>query len=153
MMAKCTSRAKAVVVKLATIPVFIILSITLISWETTTPCAALSIDDWWSPYIGTRDIPSEFNCSENMFEIGSTNTVKNRVVMLENAFVLLKIENEYVSIESPLMHHNLDKNEITATGPVTLKTYNKESQVPILVQKLTTKSTMNIGGILLFVKN
>jgi hypothetical protein len=85
-------------------------------------------NEWWTPILKKHNfIPSGFNNFEKVFEMGTTNSMKDRIVTLKNAFILVKIDvNEYRIIKSPLSYHDLDKNIIEAEEG-TIETFNFNS--------------------------
>ena len=64
---------------------------------------------------------------------GLQTLITDRVVTLENAFMLVKIDaNEYRIIKSPLAYHDLDKNIIEAEeGTIETFNFNSEDINPI----------------------
>ncbi len=86
-------------------------------------------NEWWYSILKKHKIePSGFNNFEKVFEMGTKNTINNRVVTLENAFFLIKSNSdEYYILKSPLAYHDLDKNIITCDKG-TMETYKLKSE-------------------------
>jgi beta-lactamase regulating signal transducer with metallopeptidase domain len=105
-------------------------------------------NEWWYPILKKHNVePSGFNNFEKVFEMGSTNSIKDRVVTLENAFILLRIDaNEYGIIKSPLAYHDLDKNIIECDeGTIIYYEFNSVDINPRL--KITfNKLTCQLNG-------
>jgi len=131
MMTKNNSTGNAIFRKIATIPLFLILAITLAFGQENKPKNSVmnSENEWWYPILKKHNIePSGFNNFEKVFEMGTKNTINNRIVTLENAFFLIKTGNdEYYILKSPLAYHDLDKNIITCDKG-TLETFKIKSE-------------------------
>lgn len=69
---------------------------------------------WWYPIIQKHKVELQsFNSYDKVFEMGTTNTIDNNIVTLENAFFLiLGTDDEYSIVTSPLAYHDLDKGLI-----------------------------------------
>jgi hypothetical protein len=117
MMTKNNSSGNAIFRKIATIPLFLVLAITLALGQENKPKDSVMNfeNEWWYPILKKHNIePSGFNNFEKVFEMGTKNTINNRIVTIENAFFLIKTSNdEYFILKSPLAYHDLDKNIIT----------------------------------------
>jgi len=117
MMTKNDSSGNAIFRKIATIPLFLVLAITLALGQENKPKDSVMNfeNEWWYPILKKHNIePSGFNNFEKVFEMGTKNTINNRIVTIENAFFLIKTSNdEYFILKSPLAYHDLDKNIIT----------------------------------------
>lgn len=85
--------------------------------------------EWWSPILQRHDItPAAFNNFEKVFEMGSTNSITNRIVTLDSAFILVKPEgDEYLIIKSLKAYHDLDSNIIKAENG-SMDSYNLKSK-------------------------
>ena len=118
MMTKNYPNNNAILRKLSAISLITFLAITFsCSKEITKPGNIFNFEnEWWSPILKKHDLtPSGFNNFEKVFEMGTTNSISNRIVTLENAFFLLKPEGDkYTIIRSPKAYHDLDKNIIEA---------------------------------------
>jgi len=116
MMTKNNSLNKAISRKIAAISLFLILSVTLtFSQEFKQNDSMMNYqNEWWYPILKKHNLePSGFNNFDKIFEMGTKNSINNKIVTLENAFFLIKpLGDEYVIIKSPLAYHNLDKNTI-----------------------------------------
>jgi hypothetical protein len=131
MMTKNYPMNNAILRKLSAISLITILAITLsCSKETPKTGNTLNFEnEWWSPILEKHDLtPSGFNNFEKVFEMGTTNSITNRIVTLENALFLLKPEgDEYTIIRSPKAFHDLDKNIIEAEEG-TMESYSLKSK-------------------------
>jgi hypothetical protein len=131
MMTKNNSSGYAIFRKIATIPLFLILAITLALGQENKPKDSVMNfeNEWWSPILKKHNIePSGFNNFGKVFEMGTKNTINNRIVTLENAFFLIKNSNgEYYILKSPLAYHDLDKNIITCDKG-TMETFKIKSE-------------------------
>lgn len=90
---------------------------------------AMNTNEWWSPILQKQDItPSGFNNFEKVFEMGTTNSISDRIVTLENAFILIKPEgDEYTIIKSLKAYHDLDSNIIKAENG-SMESYSLKSK-------------------------
>ena len=70
--------------------------------------------EWWYPIIQKHKVELQaYNAYEKVFEMGTTNTIDNRIVTLENAFFLLiETDDNYSIVTFPLAYHDLDKGII-----------------------------------------
>ena len=70
--------------------------------------------EWWYPIIQKHKVELQaYNAYEKVFEMGTTNTIDNRTVTLENAFFLLiETDDNYSIVTFPLAYHDLDKGII-----------------------------------------
>lgn len=144
----------AVLRKISAISLFLIMAITLtFSQEIKKGDIWTNIEnEWWYPILQKNNkVPSGFNNFEKVFEMGSKNSVNNRIVTLENAFVLLKLDNGYAILESPLLIHDLNKNEIRTTEKVALKIYG-DSLLSGSNLELESPTKMKIGSITIIVE-
>jgi hypothetical protein len=127
MMTKNNSSMKSMVRKITIVPLVLILAITLtFSQENVSKESLMNFDtEWWYPILEKHNIePKAFNSFEYVFEMGSSNSIENRVVTLKDALFIVKRDNdEYTIIKSPLAYHNLDKNIIKGEKG-TYETYN-----------------------------
>jgi bla regulator protein blaR1 len=131
MMTKSRPSHNAFIRKIAAIPLFLILAIIL------TFCQKIDQqkdnvfnyqDEWWYPILKKHNVvPSGFNNFESIFEMGTKNMINDRVVTLENAFILSRPDNNgYFILKSPLAYHDLDKNTIKGEDGI-METYNLKS--------------------------
>lgn len=136
MMVKNNSQSKVIFRKIAAIPLFLVLAITLIfSQETqkkensTNSQVSWWANEWWMPILEKHNVKmTAFNNFKNIFEMGETNSIDNNgVCTLTNAFMIIRdsVEN-YMIIESPLIIHDL-KNEIIKANSGTIKKFKKDS--------------------------
>jgi phosphate/sulfate permease len=131
MMTKSRPSHNAFLRKIAAIPLFLILAIIL------TFCQKINQqtdnvfnyqDEWWYPILKKHNVvPSGFNNFERIFEMGTKNSINDRVVTLENAFILSRPDSVgYFIIKSPLVYHDLDKNTIKGDDGI-IEMYNLKS--------------------------
>jgi hypothetical protein len=131
MMTKSRPSHNAFLRKIAAIPLFLILAIIL------TFCQKINQqtdnvfnyqDEWWYPILNKHNVvPSGFNNFERIFEMGTKNMINDRVVTLENAFILSRPDSAgYFIIKSPLAYHDLDKNTIKGEVGI-IEMYNLKS--------------------------
>ena len=130
MMTKSNSLHHALLRKISAISLFLILAITLtFSQKINITDNEMSFEKaWWFPILKRHNIePRSFNTFETVFEMGTTNSIDNRIVTLENAFFLVRSDSDrYVIIKSSLAHHDLDKNVIEGEN-VTMDEYRFNS--------------------------
>ncbi len=131
MMTKNFPNNNAILRKLSAISLIIILAITFSCSKETPNIGSLFNfeNDWWSPILKKLNLtPSGFNNFEKVFEMGTTNSITNRIVTLENALFLLKPDGDgYTIIKSPKAFHDLDKNIIEAEEG-TIESYSLKSR-------------------------
>lgn len=131
MMTKSNPLHNSILRKFSAISLFLIMAITLtFSQEIKKIDPGMNFEnEWWTPILKKHNIiPSGFNNFENVFEMGTTNSINNRIVTLENAFFLIRRDsNEYIIIKSPLAYHNLDKKTIEAAEG-TFEKYHTKSK-------------------------
>ena len=86
-------------------------------------------DGWWIPILIKHKVDIKgFNHFKNIFEMGETNSVKDGVCTLTNAFVILRdTSGNYSIIESTLLTHDF-KKEMIITNDGTIKVYKKDSK-------------------------
>jgi len=132
MMNKNTPLHSAILRKILSISLFLILVITLtFSQEIKKPDYMLMYkQSWWYPILKLHNIePRAFNTFDPVFEMGTTNSIDGRIVTLENAFFLIKSENDhYTIIRTALAYHDLDKNIIHGDKRVTIEVYKCDSE-------------------------
>jgi beta-lactamase regulating signal transducer with metallopeptidase domain len=154
MMSKSNSLHNAVLRKISAISLFLIMAITLtFSQEITKLDPGMNLEnEWWTPILKEHNIiPNRFNNFENVFEMGSSNSISNRIVTLENAFVIIKLDKGYVFLESPLLHHNLNSNEIRTTGKATFN-INGESPLSGSKWELESPGIIKIEGLTIIIE-
>jgi hypothetical protein len=139
MMTKNDPLKKTVFLKIAAIPLFLILGVTLTFSQENIPKGNLMNyqNEWWYPILIKHKIePGAFNNFENIFETGTKNSINNRVVTIENAIFIIKYKtNDYTILKSPLAFHDLKMKSISGAEG-TYKTYNFKSR------KLKTSGTL-----------
>jgi hypothetical protein len=153
MMSKSNPLHNSILRKFSAISLFLIMAITLtFSQEIKKLDKGMNFEnEWWYPILQKHNkLPSGFNNFEKVFEMGSKNSISNRIVTLENAFVLLKLDNGYAILESPLLIHDLNKNEIRTTEKITLKIYG-DSLLSGSKLELEPPTKMKIGVVTILV--
>jgi hypothetical protein len=78
--------------------------------------------EWWEPILKVHNIePAAYNNFPHVFEMGTTNSINDGVVSLENAFFLFRPvdfhskevdENSYIMLEAPFATHDLNTDSI-----------------------------------------
>ena len=162
MMDKTNHRKNSVIGKLATLSLFLLLALVMSFCEVEQesepdPSASMEFyaNDWWKPILEKHGItPRVYNNFEYIFEMGSTNSIdENNVVTLEDAFILLRTdENSYAILRSPLATHDLKTNIISAMEG-SMNTYDLHQAEPEPLNyyemknfrfKVVTKGRLNI---------
>ena len=103
---------------------------------------------WWYPILKKHNIePRGFNTFDPVFEMGTTNSINDKIVTLKNAIFLIRQDsNSYNIIKSPLAYHNLDKKTIEAEEG-TMKSYYTTSKDTVLIATYTFRNlTYQIVG-------
>jgi hypothetical protein len=131
MMTKSRPSHNAFLRKIAAVPLFLILAIILTFCQKInqqTDNVVNYQDEWWYPILKKHNVvPSGFNNFESIFEMGTKNMINDRVVTLENAFILSRPDSVgYFIIKSPLAYHDLDKNTIKGEVGI-IEMYNLKS--------------------------
>ena len=150
MMTQRTSPNVAIFRKLATVPLFLILFITLAVGQNSKPIMGngMSLEnEWWYPILKKHNIePLGFNNYEKVFEMGTKNSINNKIVTLENAFFLIRTNDDnYHILKSPLAFHDLDKNIISCDdGIIETFSFNSNNIKP-LHKKIFKKLILKIG--------
>jgi hypothetical protein len=106
-------------------------------------------DEWWIPILvkHQKDIKGSNNFI-NIFEMGETNSIKDGVCTLTDAFVILRDKSgNYSIIESPLLTHDFNK-ELIITNEGTMKVYRQDSKptepiAAMQIQKMELKFPRN----------
>lgn len=157
MMTKSRPSHNAILRKIAAIPLFLILAIILTFCQKIDQQKDNAFnyqDEWWYPILKKHNVvPSGFNNFERIFEMGTKNMINDRVVTLENAFILSRPDSVgYFIIKSPLAYHDLDKNTIKGDDGI-IEMYNLNSEHIKPTQTLHFKNfIVQLGGIKLNIK-
>jgi len=151
MMTKNNSTSKAIIRKIAVIPIFLILTIILAcnkedvkkdinqeSYYFMNP-----ENTWWYPILKELNIEaSAYNTFENVFEMGTKNSIDNGIVTLENAVFLIRNDSvNYQVLEFPLAYHDLDSNIIRGENA-------KLTHYRILNQSITKEEEYTFKGLI-----
>lgn len=135
MMTKNNSSMKSMVRKITIVPLVLILAVTLtFSQENLSKESLMNFDkEWWYPILEKHKIEAQaFNNLENIFEMGSSNSIENRIVTLTDALFIIRQNDGYLILKSPLAYHDLDKNTISGDlGVMETFKYNSEDTSPI----------------------
>lgn len=133
MMNKNNWGKKTTLYKLAVVPLFLILAAMLTFCEAeqapeSDPYQTMQIyaNDWWRPILAQHEItPKAYNNFENIFEMGSTNSIdENNVVTLSDAlFVIRQDKSSYAILRSPLATHDLETGIISGEEGI-LESFN-----------------------------
>ncbi len=131
MMTKSRPSHTAYLRKIFAIPLFLILAIIITFCQKINQQTDIVFnyqDEWWYPILKKHNVvPGGFNNFERIFEMGTKNSINDRVVTLENAFILSRPDNSgYFIIKSPLVYHDLDKNTIKGEDGI-IEMYNLTS--------------------------
>jgi len=149
MMTKNNSPIKSMVKKITIVPLVLILAVSLtFSQDNLLKESLKNFDkEWWYPIIEKHKIePQAFNNFEYVFEMGSSNSIDNGVVTLTDALFIIRQNDGYWILKSPLAYHDLDKNTIRGDeGIVETFKYNSKDNSPI--DKTTyTKFIFELNG-------
>jgi beta-lactamase regulating signal transducer with metallopeptidase domain len=142
MMTKSNPLHNAIMRKIFAITLFLIMAITLtFSQEIKKVDSTMNYQkSWWYPILKKHNIePRGFNTFDPVFEMGTTNSINDKVVTLKNAIFLIRQDsNIYIIMKSPLAYHNLDMKTIEAEE-ATLKSYSTLSRdtLPITTHSFT----------------
>lgn len=118
------NKSKSVAYKIAMVPVLAVLVFYFISCSKESKKAySYEINDmaWYHPILQKHHIePEGFNNFENVFEMGTENSIDNKIATLKDAvFVIKTAKGGYILIKSPLAVHNLNTNRIDGeTGTI-----------------------------------
>jgi len=116
MMRKNCSSVKSMVRKITIVPLVIILTASLTVSQKRLPNEnSKNFDkEWWYPIVEEHEINIHaFNNFNNVFEMGVTNSIENGIVTLTDALFIIKQDDGYNILKSPLAYHDLDKNIIS----------------------------------------
>ena len=143
MMTKNNSWGKSMVRKIAIVPLVLILAITMTFSQENLPKDSLSNieNEWWYPILKKHHIELQtFNNFENVFEMGTTNSINDKIVTLKNAlFIIKKNADKYDIIRSPLAYHDLKRNGIKADkGSIETYSFDSKDLDPIETLRFTS---------------
>lgn len=134
MSTKKDSLAKSVAQRIVIIHLVFILTVTMAYCQETISSESLSSFDneWWYPIIDKHKIEvSTFNNFQDVFETGTSNSIENRIVTLTDANIILKQDDGYMILKSPLAYHDLNKNTISGDeGNLEIFKYDSEDISP-----------------------
>jgi hypothetical protein len=143
MMTKNNCSRETIFRKIAVIPLVVILAVTLtFGKEIKSQDNFMNFEnEWWYPILTKHKIElTAFNNFEDVFEMGTSNSVNNRRVTLKDALFLIRSDGDkYTIIRSPLAYHDLDKKYIT--GEVGLfETYSLKQKDLNPIEKIEMKN-------------
>jgi len=130
MMTKNNSLVKSIVRRIAIVPLVFLLAVTLtFSQKTISSDSLFNFDsEWWYPIIEKHNIEIlAFNNFQDVFEMGTSNSIDNRIVTLTDALFIIREKNGYKILKSPLAYHDLDKNIINGDEGV-METFKYDSE-------------------------
>ena len=140
MMIKQFSPAKAIVGKVIAISALLLIAITFSCNQEAIEQNPFidSKNEWWQPILEAHNVePGGYNNFDNVFEMGSTNSINDGIVTLKDAFVLIKRDSAYLMLKSPLVYHDLNSKTITAeTGTMESFKLNHNSDLLIHPKKI-----------------
>lgn len=141
MMTKNNSSMRSMVRKITIVPLVLILTVSLtFSQRNLVKENLINYDkEWWYPILEKHKIePRAFNNFENIFEMGSSNSIENRIVTLTDALFIIRQTDGYWILKSPSAYHDLDKNTISG-GEGVVETFKYDSEDTSPIEKSTYK--------------
>src|SRR5665811_1628626 len=96
------------------IPVLTVLLFNFISCNKELVVASSNPELWWTSVALKHDINLHaYNGFNTLVEMGSTNSIDNKIATLEDAiFIIKQSSDKYLIIRSPLAYHNLTTKTI-----------------------------------------
>ena len=132
MMTRSYPLHNAVLRKISAISLLLLIAVTLAFSQVSNKKNNIRYfeNEWWYPILKKHHIqPHAFNGFSNVFEMGTTNSVDNKIVTLENAFFLIKSDSDsYTIIKSPLAYHDIEKKLIRGDKDVTIEVFKYKSK-------------------------
>jgi hypothetical protein len=128
------TKTKSICYKIALIPVLTALLINFISCNKDLQIASGNPEPWWTSVALKHDISLHgYNGFNTLVEMGSTNSIDNKIVTLENAiFIIKQGTGKYLIIRSPLAYHNLTTKMIEGKeGTFEIYSFNSSDLKPI----------------------
>jgi hypothetical protein len=127
-------KTKSIGYKIALIPVLTALLFNFISCNKELMVASSYPEPWWTSVALKHDINLHaYNGFNNLVEMGSTNSIDNKIVTLEDAiFIIKQSSDKYLIIRSPLAYHNLTTKMIEGKeGNFEVYNFNSSDLKPI----------------------
>jgi hypothetical protein len=127
-------KTKSISYKIALIPVLTVLLFNFISCNKELMVASSNPEPWWTSVALKHDINLHaYNGFNTLVEMGSTNSIDNKVVTLEDAiFIIKQSSDKYLIIRSPLAYHNLTTKMIEGKeGAFETYSFNSSDLKPI----------------------
>jgi hypothetical protein len=127
-------KRKSISYKIALIPVLMGLLFNFISCNKELIVTSSNPEPWWTSVALKHDINLHaYNGFNTLIEMGSTNSVDNKVVTLKDAiFIIKQSSDKYLIIRSPLAYHNLTTKIIEAKeGTFETYSFNSSDLKPI----------------------
>jgi len=155
MMTKNNLSKRAILKKIAVIPLFLAMGLLVINAQDTTksvkvymeppppppPPPPFGYNTWWAPILKERNItpnPSKSWTSQNLYETGTEYSVENGIVTLKEAFILVKSYGKFYSIiTSKSAIHDLNKKTFDLEG-AKIETYKQDTDGTKLVKLVST---------------
>ena len=128
------TKSKSIGYKIALIPVLTALLFNFISCNKELMVASSNPEPWWTSVALKHDINLHaYNGFNTLVEMGSTNSIDNKIVTLEDAiFIIKQSSDKYLIIRSPLAYHNLTTKMIEGKeGTFEIYSFNSSDLKPI----------------------
>jgi beta-lactamase regulating signal transducer with metallopeptidase domain len=128
------TKSKSIGYKIALIPVLTALLFNFISCNKELMVASRNPEPWWTSVALKHDINLHaYNGFNTFVEMGSTNSIDNKIVTLEDAiFIIKQSSDKYLIIRSPLAYHNLTTKMIEGKeGTFEIYSFNSSDLKPI----------------------
>ncbi len=128
------SKTKSIGYKIALIPVLTALLFNFISCNKELMVASSNPEPWWTSVALKHDINLHaYNGFNTLVEMGSTNSIDNKIVTLDDAiFIIKQSSDKYLIIRSPLAYHNLTTKMIEGKeGTFEIYSFNSSDLKPI----------------------
>jgi hypothetical protein len=108
------NKTKSIGYKIALVPFLALFLFNFMSCSKDIILTNSNVESWWSKIAAKHGIELHaYNGFNSFVEMGSTNSIDNNTVTLENAIFIIKGTNDqYMIIRSPLAHHDLIKKSI-----------------------------------------
>jgi beta-lactamase regulating signal transducer with metallopeptidase domain len=128
------TKTKSIRYNIALIPVLIALLFNFISCNKDIMVVSRNPEPWWTSVALKHDINLHaYNGFNNLVEMGSTNSIDNKIVTLEDAiFIIKQSSDKYLIVRSPLAYHNLTTKMIEGKeGTFEIYNFSSSDLMPI----------------------
>ena len=128
------TKSKSIGYKIALIPVLTALLFNFISCNKELMVASRNPEPWWTSVALQHDINLHaYNGFNTLVEMGSTNSIDNKIVTLVDAiFIIKQSSDKYLIIRSPIAYHNLTTKMIEGKeGTFEIYSFNSSDLKPI----------------------